>query len=146
MASVVNIKYNPFKLSTDIKINGKALPKDSALLSMTEGKRLQEWIGGMPLALCKEMGVSSYDVNFYGTALDYDDVKEAFAQATAKNEVGDVGLGFAEGRSTDDIQNKVIEIFNCLQADDAPVAYLVDDAELIFRLWEKPSLSHHKAL
>lgn len=115
MASIISIKYNPFRLSTEILINGKPFAKDSALSSKVEGKRIQEWIGELPLMLSKELGESSYEVHFHGTELDFDDVREAFRIAQKNNEVGNVTFDFKSGKSTDDIQNHIIEIFNAVQ-------------------------------
>lgn len=121
MASIVSIKYNPYKLSTEVLINGNSFASDSALSSKVNGKRIQEWIGGLPLMLSKELGESSYEVHFYGTEMDFDDVREAFNIARRKSEVGDITFNFTKGKSTDDIQDKVVEIFNAIQADDSPI-------------------------
>ena len=38
----VFVKYNPYKMETNISINGKAITKDSGLYKIIKGKRLQE--------------------------------------------------------------------------------------------------------
>lgn len=40
MASIVSIKYNPFKLNTEILLNGNPFANDSALSSKVDGKRI----------------------------------------------------------------------------------------------------------
>ena len=47
----VYIKYNPYRLSTTIKINNNALSEESPVAQMIHGKRLQKWIGMLPEAL-----------------------------------------------------------------------------------------------
>lgn len=125
MASIVSIKYNPFKLNTEILLNGKPFANDSALSSKVDGKRIQEWIGELPLLLSKELGELSYEVHFYGTELDFDDVREAFRIAQKNSEVGDITFNFTSGKSTDDVQNHVVEIFNAIQAEDSPIPELI---------------------
>ena len=44
----VSVKYNPYRLETELKVNGQKVPEDSLLYKVTKGKRLQEWIGEFP--------------------------------------------------------------------------------------------------
>lgn len=60
-------------------------------------------------------------MHFYGTELDFDDVREAFRIAQKNNEVGDITFNFTSGKSTDDVQNHVVETFNAIQAEDSPI-------------------------
>ena len=47
----VYVKYNPYRLETTLKVNGRDISTDSILYKVTKGKRLQEWIGKFPKML-----------------------------------------------------------------------------------------------
>ena len=47
----VFIKYNPYRLQTDIIINGRDIEIDNILYRMVKNKRLQEWITAFPETL-----------------------------------------------------------------------------------------------
>ena len=38
----VYVKYNPYRLETTVKVNGRDVSTDSILYKVTKGKRLQE--------------------------------------------------------------------------------------------------------
>lgn len=87
-AGNVFIKYNPYTVETIIRFdsfdeyNGEE-PKESSPLHSSylngyggkNGKRLQEWIDSLPSILEKSGREKSYTITFYGTTLDYEDVK-----------------------------------------------------------------------
>lgn len=111
----VYVKYNPYKMETQIKINGKQISDDSLLYKVVKGKRLQEWIGKFPAMLTEELNNVKFDVEFYGMPLDWDDFEDAFEQARANNIIGDVNLKFTEGKSNEAINEKIVEAFTDLQ-------------------------------
>ena len=41
----VYVKYNPYRMETQIYVNGKKIEDDSILYKVVRGKRLQEWVG-----------------------------------------------------------------------------------------------------
>ena len=67
------IKYNPYKLETDVKINGRDVCEDSRLL--TKEKRLQEWIEELPDILKDECNDTNYRVVFKGILPDFEDLQ-----------------------------------------------------------------------
>ena len=67
------IKYNPYKLETDVKINGRDVCEDSRLL--TKEKRLQEWIEELPDILKDECNDTNYRVVFKGISPDFEDLQ-----------------------------------------------------------------------
>ena len=111
----VYVKYNPYRLSTEIKVNGNAIPTDSSLYKVTEGKRLQEWIGKFPEMLRQELNTSDFSLEFYGMDLDWDDFEEAFKQAQDQGIVRISNMSFIEGKSDDDISEKIVTVFHHLQ-------------------------------
>lgn len=78
----VSIKYNPYKVTTEININGDVVDSGSPL-SFTTERRLQEWIeprrhwGGIFSELRKCTGESSVRILFHGTQFDFADLEYA---------------------------------------------------------------------
>lgn len=113
----VYIKYNPYRLSTTIKINNNALSEESPVAQMIHGKRLQKWIGMLPEALRSERGDREFRVTFHGNALDYDDVKDAFEHAQRKSIIGNYTTTFEEALGDKEVYNKLMVVYNDLMED-----------------------------
>ena len=78
----VFIKYNPYKLETEITVDGKRLADNSILgEKAAPGSRLQEWVEELPKILIDEYNDVDFDITFHGTLLDYEDLTEVFTQA-----------------------------------------------------------------
>lgn len=71
----VRIKYNPYRVTTEISVDGKA-PKSNSRLNV-ENFRLQEWIETLPQTLIDEYRDSNFEIEFVGTEADYNDVVAA---------------------------------------------------------------------
>ena len=80
----VYVKYNPYRLSTWIEVNGREIETDSTLYKLVKGKRLQEWIGEFPEMLTKELNTVDFGIEFCGMDLDWDDFEDAVQSATAE--------------------------------------------------------------
>ena len=111
----VYVKYNPYKMETQVKVNGKEVSSDSILYKVVKKKRLQEWVGKFPEMLKDELNENKFDVEFYGMPLDYDDFEDAFEQAKQKKVIGDFNLKFIEGKSDETINEKIVDVFTDLQ-------------------------------
>lgn len=111
----VYVKYNPYRLATLIKINGKEIETDSTLYKVVKGKRLQEWVGGFPQMLRDELNTVDFELEFYGMDLDWDDFEDAFQNAQKEGILKQVSLQFIEGKSDDDITEKIVGVFNDLR-------------------------------
>lgn len=78
----VSIKYNPYKVFTEICINGDVVDSKSPLF-FTNERRLQEWIEprlhweGIFAELRKCTGESSVRILFHGTSFDFADLEYA---------------------------------------------------------------------
>lgn len=78
----VFIKYNPYKLETEITVDGKELAQNSKLREMIEpDSRLQEWVEELPQILIDEYNDTDFDITFHGTLLDFEDLTEVFTSA-----------------------------------------------------------------
>lgn len=115
----VYVKYNPYRLETTLKVNGRDISTDSILYKVTKGKRLQEWIGKFPKMLREELNTVDFSLEFCGMALDWDDFEDAFEQAEREGLVKISDLKYIAGKSDDDINEKIVTIFQELQ--DGPI-------------------------
>lgn len=75
----VFIKYNPYRLITEITVDGKAVKKDSRL--NVADKRLQEWVDDLPEILRSEYGSNQFKITFHGTVVDYEDIVASAQEA-----------------------------------------------------------------
>lgn len=78
-AKEVFIKYNPYKLETEVTIDGRALAENSELIK--KGSRLQEWIESLPRKLVDESNTNEFVIKFHGTQLDFEDLTEVMTKA-----------------------------------------------------------------
>ena len=109
----VEVKYNPYRLQTDIKVDG--LEKHCSLQKLIKGKRLQECIGDFPKKLQEELNTKYFDIDFYGMELDWDDFEESFQEAFKNEIIREPKLHFVPAKSNKDIEKRVVQIFNDLQ-------------------------------
>ena len=79
----VFIKYNPYRLKTDVSVNGKPVKKNSKL-NITN-QRLQEWIDALPEILLEECSTRDFELVFHGTYLDFVDIVAVSNEAKKKN-------------------------------------------------------------
>lgn len=107
----VNVKYNPYKLETQIKINGKDIQNDSALYKLVKGKRLQEWVGNFPKMLVDDQNTVELKVEFNGMALDWDDFEDAFETAKSDGVIRKLEMNFIEGKSDEAVTDNIVKIF-----------------------------------
>ena len=73
----VFIKYNPYKLETEITGDGKELAYNSKIAEkISPGSRLQEWVEELPSLLIDEYNDIDFDITFHGTIPDFEDLTE----------------------------------------------------------------------
>ena len=111
----IRVRYNPYLLKTNIQIDGKNLTEKDSILQYVQGKRLQEWIGDFPKKLREECNTRNFEIKFYGLDLDWDDFKYGFEEAVNNKIIDSANLKLIKGKKTEDIENKIVEIFNDLQ-------------------------------
>ena len=98
----VYVKYNPYRLSTWIEVNGREIETDSTLYKLVKGKRLQEWIGEFPEMLTKELNTVDFGIEFCGMDLDWDDFEDAFPNAKKIGTVKTADLKYVEGQAAEE--------------------------------------------
>ena len=111
----VYVKYNPYRLSTFIKINSQEVEADNILCKLVSGKRLQEWISIFPRKLANEVIDVKFEITFCGMELDFDDFKEAFIAAQNEKILTVGQLHYIAGKNERDIVNALNDIFRDLQ-------------------------------
>lgn len=111
----INIKYNPYKMETQISINGKNITTDSGLYKIIKGKRLQEWIAKFPQMLVDELNTVDFEIEFYGMPLDWDDFEDVFKRAKENRTIKNLKMTFIEGKSDEAVSDKIVSVFTDLQ-------------------------------
>jgi len=123
----VFIKYNPYKLETEIKVDGKKLAKNSVLGEKSaDGSRLQEWVEELPNILIDEYNDTEFNVTFHGTLLDYEDLTAVFTEAHERGDVTGGSLDRKEAKETSDKEKLIEDVFAEIQK--GPFEELKDDA------------------
>lgn len=109
----VFIKYNPYKIETEIKVDGKKPAMNSKLLEKSaSGNRLQEWVEELPSILIDEYNDNIFDVKFHGILQDYDDIVETFQNANKTGKVKNVNLDRIPAKETEDKEKLIDEVFS----------------------------------
>lgn len=111
----VYVKYNPYKMETKIKVNGKKFEEDNILYEKIKGKRLQEWISNFPEKLADNLNSNKFEIKFYGTKLDWDDFEDAFKTAEKNKIIRKVDLEYIEANDDEAINEKIVNVFKELQ-------------------------------
>ena len=120
----VSIKYNPYKLETELTVDGKRLAQNSKIGErIIPGSRLQEWVEDLPRILIDEYNDTDFDVSFHGTLLDFEDLTEVFTQAFERGELT-AKLDRIPAKETSDKEVLIDEVFSEIQ--DGPFDELKD--------------------
>ena len=111
----IYIKYNPYKIETEIRIDDELVRENSQL--NVKGKRLQEWVEDLPRILVEECNDDEYKIIFYGTALDFDDVQEILEEAKLKEDFNGIVFEYEhkKGQEVEDKELKIKKIFEEIQ-------------------------------
>ncbi|MGN0223337.1 MAG: dynamin family protein, partial [Muribaculaceae bacterium] len=125
----VQIKYNPYQITTLIMVDGKAPKSDSAL--NVPKLRLQEWVERLPQILIDEYRDCNFEIDFTGTETDYNDVVAAIeAYGTGIR----AKCKLHATKNIDDVESTIDKIWADIQAkEDVPELR----AEAIVKAFEK---------
>lgn len=111
----VFIKYNPYKIETEITVEGKKLAENSNLgEKIVSGSRLQEWVEELPQILIEEYNDNDFEIVFHGTLLDFEDLIEVFTQAYEKGELT-AKLDRKPAKETRDKEMLIDQVFQKIQ-------------------------------
>lgn len=114
----VSIKYNPYFVATEIRVDGK-LPKENSSLNVGNC-RLQEWVEKLPEILKSEYHDSNFEIVFTGSQADFEDVKSAF------EDVNEPEVVFSHNKIPEitEVEKEIDRIFQEIQ--DGPLEDLKD--------------------
>lgn len=122
----VYIKYNPYKLETELTVDGNSLAENSRIGErIMPGSRLQEWIEEFPEMLIDEYNDNEFEIHFHGTMPDYEDIKEVFGQAQSDGRLSAVYV-HTPAKETADKEALIDEVFKEIQK--GPFDELRDEA------------------
>lgn len=108
----VFIKYNPYKLETEITVDGRKLAENSKLREKTgSGSRLQEWVEELPQILVAEYNDTEFDILFHGTMPDFEDLDEVISAAYDNKELTEVKLERKAAKETSDKEKLIDDVF-----------------------------------
>lgn len=105
------IKYNPYKLTTEIKVDGDSLKKNSRL--NFEDARLQEWVEMLPDLLFEEFCTKEFKIMFHGTIPDYEDMV-AMVEEVRKKEIY-IQLEHIPAKEVKDKEEAIQDVFDEIQ-------------------------------
>ena len=111
----VFIKYNPYKLETEITVNGKKLAQNSKLGDKSaNGSRLQEWVEELPSILVAECNDTVFEIEFHGTLLDYEDISSVITEAKNRGEIT-AECNLKPAKETSDKEKSIDDVFTEIQ-------------------------------
>jgi GTPase SAR1 family protein len=111
----VFIKYNPYKLETEITVDGKKLAQNSKLGEKSaDGSRLQEWVEELPQILINEYNDTDFVIKFHGTLLDYEDLTSVLAEAQNRGKIT-VRYERKPAKETSDKEALIDDVFHEIQ-------------------------------
>ncbi len=110
----VFIKYNPYKLETEVKINNEHVKDNSPFREIAgKEKRLQEWIENLPAMLREECNDRDYHVVFHGITPDFEDLQ--FIAENAKKDGFNITCEHIPATETEDKEPVIRQIFEDIQ-------------------------------
>ena len=147
----VTLSYNPYLMETSIKFNDRDPYANSIVERYTKSK-LQDWIDDAPKIIGEEMNGYDFDLEYYGTELDYEELKASFQKANVSEEsvpmfhkkvlqsrkektkeINDV-LHWLETENNNNFDNNTFRSSNTDIFDESYTFYTVNmqDAEMVF--------------
>ncbi len=110
----IYVKYNPYTVETIIKINGVEVQSPNKLADFTS-ERLQVWVESLLPILDEICNDDEYEIEFYGTSLDYNDLMECVNEYGENNSNVSVKVDFTEAKGSEDRFSALVELFNDMQ-------------------------------
>ena len=133
----VFIKYNPYKLETEITVDGAPLAENSRLRELIKGDceddeespRLQYWAEDLPGILLEDYNDRDFNVLFHGTRPDYEDLKEVFDEAQEEGTLT-AKLEHKPAKETADKKEKIRKVFARIRSEGCPFDDLRTDPNI----------------
>ncbi len=122
----VFIKYNPYKLETEMTIDGQELAENSELRSRIfpgdteESARFQDWVEELPELLKAESNDNDFEITFHGTMLDYNDLVAVMTDVAKNGELTTTIDRIPVKKETADKEKLIDEVFKKIKGPECP--------------------------
>ena len=110
----VYLKYNPYTVESDIKIDGVPVQVPSKLADL-KNERLQVWLENFIPILNETCNDDEYEIEFYGTSLDYSDLAAYVSGYCESDSDTKVTIKFIQAKGSEDRFNELINLFEDMQ-------------------------------
>ena len=140
------LKYNPYLLETIVKFNGQEA-RINSLVEKYKGDILQNWIDKIPGIFHDEMNGFDFELEFTGTQLDFDDLKDAFAsKGITENSVKLSHINTLDDRkSKDKLINDLLEwLKNNLNESFDYNKFIEDNNDLLYGNYQLVIFGNHQ--
>ena len=120
----VYIKYNPYTVETEFKIDGKPISKECKLNNV-KNERLQYWLeeksnwNGIVEELTKLLNTNEINIKFKGRKIDYDDLILMLKKSKKKNKKLKIRATYIPGKEDKDILNKIDKLYK--EIENSPI-------------------------
>ncbi|WP_294406135.1 TerD family protein [uncultured Clostridium sp.] len=115
-STIVSFKYNPYTVESKILIDGSEVQPPNRLYDL-KNERIQVWIDQLLPILIDICNDSSFQIDFYGLRLDYDDLYEIVKDYCTEHLEIEVYLNFTEAKGSEDRLKELQELFEEMQND-----------------------------
>lgn len=110
----VYLKYNPYTVTSEIRIDGVLVEAPNKLADLA-GERLQVWVENLMPILNEVCNDDEYEIEFYGTNFDYNDLSVCVNEYCEANSDIKVAVSFTQAKGSEDRFKELIALFNEMQ-------------------------------
>lgn len=110
------LKYNPYTVNCEIKIDGRPVQAPNRLADW-QYERLQVWVEELMSELENICNDDEYLIEFYGTAMDYNDLQTCVKEYCRIHSDIKVEIQFTEAKSAGDRFKALKQLFDEMQED-----------------------------
>lgn len=107
----IYIKYNPYRVETEVLI-GDNKPKKNSRLYFGD-IRLQEWVESLPYILSDECSTNNFEIIFTGTQSDYEDI--IVSAERAKSDGININIEHIPVKDVEDKENDIRDILKMIK-------------------------------
>ena len=112
----ISLRYNPYTVQSEIRIDGEAVEPQNPLYGFRE-ERIQEWAEQLLPNLREICNDNSFQIDFYGLRLDYEDLVEIINNYCREHPDFEVYLNFTEAKGSEDRLEELKKLFYEMQED-----------------------------
>ena len=110
----VSLRYNPYTVETEIAIDGVDVQSPHRLFDLKR-ERLQVWIENLIPILDETCNDDEYEIEFYGTRLDFNDLDVVIKDYCSSHPDIRVNIVFTEAKGSEDRFSELVDLFDDMQ-------------------------------